>query len=132
MRPATRYRNSEMSFDLLRLKLVFRPAASRIYPKAARILTLAAFLLLIAGGLAAPHVPSGMTGTLRNTNLASLIVWSLWWPLVIIGAVVLGRIWCQICPMELVNSKAARVGRKNAPPAFFGRAGERRLFTPSP
>jgi len=108
-----------MSFDLLERKFVSRLAASRFYPKAARIFTLAAFVLLIAGGLAAPHVSSGMTGTLRNTNLASLIVWSLWWPLVIIGAVVLGRIWCQVCPMEMVNSKAASVGRKKPVPRFL-------------
>ncbi len=108
-----------MRIDLLKIKPFPRLAASRIYPRAARVLTLGAFLLLIAGGLTVPHVPAGMTGTLRNTNLAALVVWSLWWPLVIIGAVVLGRVWCQICPMELVNSRASGIGQKKRVPRFL-------------
>ncbi|MBZ5496273.1 MAG: 4Fe-4S binding protein [Acidobacteriia bacterium] len=105
--------------DLLRIRIFSRLAASRTYPRAARIFTLAAFGLLIAGGLAVPHVSEKMAGTLRNTNLAALIVWSLWWPLVIITASVLGRIWCQICPMELVNSLVSRIGLKKKAPRFF-------------
>ena len=108
-----------MGPDLLKIKLFDRLAASRFYPKAARILTLAAFLLLIAGGLTVPHVSAGMTGTLRNTNLSSLIVWSLWWPLVIAGAVILGRVWCQVCPMELVNTTFSRIGSKKRVPRFL-------------
>jgi len=102
--------------DLLRSRFFGRPASSRLYPLAAQVLTLAAFGLVIAGGLAVPHVPEKLTGVLRNTNLAALVVWSLWWPLVIISASVLGRVWCQICPMELVNSLASRIGlRRKAP-----------------
>jgi len=105
--------------DLLRIRFVSRLTASRAYPRAARIVTLAALGLLIAGGIAAPHVSERMAGTLRNTNLAALIVWSLWWPLVIITAAVLGRIWCQICPMELVNSLVSPFGLRKKAPRFF-------------
>ncbi len=105
--------------DLLSIRLFDRLAASRTYPRVARIVTLVAFLLLIAGGLAAPHVSERMAGTLRNTNLAALIVWSLWWPLVIIAASVLGRIWCQICPMELVNTLVSRISLNKRVPGFF-------------
>ncbi len=105
--------------DLLRVRIFSRLAASGAYPRVARIFTLAAFGLLVAGGLAAPHVSEKMAGLLRNTNLAALIVWSLWWPLVIIAASVLGRIWCQICPMELVNSLTSRIGLKKKAPRFF-------------
>ena len=105
--------------DLLKSRIFGGLAASKFYPLAAQIFTLVIFGLLIAGGLAAPHVSAGMTGTLRNTNLAALIVWSLWWPLVIISASLLGRIWCQICPMELVNSLFSRIGLKRKVPRFF-------------
>jgi len=105
--------------DLLKYRIFGGPAASRSYPLAAQVLTLVCFGLLIAGGLAAPHVSEKMTGTLRNTNLAALIVWSLWWPLVIISAVLLGRVWCQVCPMELVNSLLSRIGLKRKVPRFF-------------
>jgi hypothetical protein len=105
--------------DLLKYRIFGRLAASRSYPLAAQILTLVGFALLIAGGLAAPHVQQKMTGFLRNTNLAALIVWSLWWPLVIISASLLGRVWCQVCPMELVNSLFSRIGLKRRVPRFI-------------
>lgn len=118
--------------DLLKFRVIGRLAASRWYPPAVQLLTLAAFALLIAGGLAAPHVPAKTAGILRHTNLAALIVWSLWWPLVIIGAAFLGRVWCQVCPMELVTSLAGRIGLKRKVPrvllsgwgiaAFYGLA----------
>jgi len=104
--------------DLLKTRLLGGLTASRLYPLAAQIFTLAAFGLLIAGGLAAPHVPARLAGTLRNTNLAALVAWSLWWPLVIIGAVLAGRVWCQVCPMELVNSLFGRIGLKRRVPRF--------------
>ena len=105
--------------DLLKNRVFGGLAASRSYPLIAQVFTLVAFGLLIAGGLAAPHVSEKMTGTLRNTNLAALIVWSLWWPLVIISASLLGRVWCQVCPMELINSLFSRIGLKRKVPRFF-------------
>jgi len=105
--------------DLLKYRAFNRLAASRSYPIAVQTFTLAAFGLLIAGGLAAPHVEQKMAGVLRHTNLAALIVWSLWWPLVIISAVLVGRVWCQVCPMELVNSLVSRIGLKRKVPPFM-------------
>jgi hypothetical protein len=105
--------------DLLKFRFFGKLAASRLYPLAGQILTLVCFGLLIVGGLAAPHVSEKLTGTLRNTNLAALIVWSLWWPLVIISASLMGRVWCQVCPMELVNSLFSRIGLKRGVPRFL-------------
>jgi len=108
-----------MGRDFLRSGFIARLAASPRFPSAARLFTLAAFLLLIAGGLAVPHVSPGLTGILRNTSLASLVVWSLWWPLVIMSAAVLGRVWCTVCPMEMVASACSRIGLKKRIPRFL-------------
>jgi hypothetical protein len=105
--------------DLLKGRIYGSMAASRSYPLVAQIVTLVAFGLLVAGGLAVPHVPAKMTGILRNTNLAALIVWSLWWPLVILSAALMGRVWCQVCPMELINSLFSRIGLRRKAPRFF-------------
>jgi len=105
--------------DLLRVKVIGALAASKTYPLAVRILTLVCFILLIAGGLAAPSVSAKLAGILRDTNLASLIVWSLWWPLVIISSVLFGRVWCQVCPMEFINSLSSRIGLRRRVPAFI-------------
>ncbi len=102
--------------NLLKYRIVGGPAASRFYPLAAQVIVLLCFVLVIAGGLAAPRVSPAMAGTLRNTNLAALVAWSLWWPLVIISAVLFGRVWCQVCPMELVNFLVSRIGLKRAAP----------------
>ncbi len=105
--------------DLLRLKSLDRLAASRFYPMTIQAFLLLCFALVIAGGLAAPHVSARIAGTLRNTNLAALIVWSLWWPLVIITAVLFTRVWCQVCPMELINSLLSRIGLKRKVPRLL-------------
>ena len=88
------------------------------FPLAFQLLTLAVFILLIAGGLAANTDDMVFAKVLRNTNLANLIVWSYWWPLLILSAVFFGRVWCMVCPMELVTSLAAKVGLKRKPPAL--------------
>lgn len=105
--------------DLLKWRLFRKLALSPSYPIAIQIFTLFVFLLLIAGGLAAPAVEHKLAGTLRHTNLAALIVWSLWWPLVIISATLFGRVWCQICPMELVNSFFSTIGLRKKVPKFM-------------
>jgi len=48
---------------------------------------------------------------LRKTNLATLTVWGLWWPAMIALALAAGRLWCAVCPMELVNRLALVAGR---------------------
>ena len=77
------------------------------------------FVILIAGGLAANTNDMAFAKVLRNTNLANLIVWSYWWPLIILSAVFFGRVWCMVCPMELLTSLAAKVGLRRKPPDFF-------------
>jgi len=80
---------------------------------------LVAFVLLIAGGLSANTADMAFAKVLRNTNVANLIVWSYWWPLLIVLAVLLGRVWCMVCPMELVTSLAARIGLRRRAPALL-------------
>jgi ferredoxin len=41
--------------------------------------------------------------TFRKTNLTTLIVWGLWWPAMIAVVLVCGRVWCTVCPLELLN-----------------------------
>ena len=92
---------------------------SSFFPLALQLLTLAAFVLLIVGGLAADTDDMKFAKELRNTNLANLIVWSYWWPLIVLSAIFFGRVWCMVCPMELVASIAGRIGLKRSPPALL-------------
>ncbi len=89
------------------------------FPLVFQLLTLGVFILLIMGGLAANTDDMAFAKVLRNTNMANLMVWSYWWPLIILSAIFLGRVWCMVCPMELVTSLAAKVGLKRKPPALL-------------
>ncbi len=89
------------------------------FPLGFQLITLAGFILLVAGGFTANTHDPAFAKILRNTNPANLIVWSYWWPLIILSAVFWGRVWCMICPVELITSLASRFGFKKQPPAFL-------------
>ncbi|MBI5689166.1 MAG: hypothetical protein HZC55_03650 [Verrucomicrobia bacterium] len=60
--------------------------------------------------------PAGVNDKLyARSNLVTLVVWGIWWPLMVWGAFWLGRAWCLVCPLELVNNlgerAASRTGR---------------------
>ena len=83
---------------------------ARAFPMIPQMLFLLAFVLAIAGAWGVDATDAKVLKELRNTNLANLAVWSFWFPLVIASAVLFGRLWCMVCPMELVTSWSARVG----------------------
>ncbi len=73
------------------------------------------FVLLIYGSIGITTSDRDFALVLRNTNLANLIVWSYWWPMIIATAIIFGRYWCSICPMELITSLFGKIGlRKKA------------------
>lgn len=56
--------------------------------------------------------PAGVNDKLyAKTNIVNLLIWGLWWPVMIWVAVFLGRVWCMICPLELVSNLAERAAR---------------------
>ena len=68
----------------------------------------------------------GGTGTGSVTN-TTLVVWGLWWPGMIVLAITFGRVWCTVCPMELVHragdALARRLGYRRARLSPWLRAG---------
>ena len=60
------------------------------FPLVLQLLTLAGFVLLIVDGWAANTDDMAFAAMLRNTNLANLMVWSYWWPLIILSAILSG------------------------------------------
>jgi len=80
-----------------------------------QFLTLLVFVLLIYGSIGITTNDPDFAKVLRNTNLSNLIVWSYWWPMIIVSAILFGRFWCSICPMELVTSFFGKLGLRNKP-----------------
>lgn len=72
--------------------------------------TLLIFITLVLGAFQITSTDKEFALILRNTNLSNLIVWSYWWPFIIISSVFIGRIWCAICPMQLLSSIFSKWG----------------------
>jgi len=82
----------------------------RYFISTLQFLALLVFVMLIYGSIGITTQDASFAKILRNTNLANLIVWSYWWPMIIVSAIFFGRYWCTICPMELVTSFFAKLG----------------------
>ncbi|MBI4556127.1 MAG: 4Fe-4S binding protein [Candidatus Hydrogenedentes bacterium] len=72
--------------------------------------TLLCFVGLMVFGLAL-SAPNGVDAKLyAKSNLVNLLIWGLWWPAMVWTAVLVGRVWCAVCPLELVANFSERLG----------------------
>jgi len=106
-------KGSRVRFDLIASRPVRAIVKSRLFP-----VILQAGMLVLVGLLALNGLGlgSGMSSeelmTFRKTNLTTLVVWGLWWPGMIAVALVFGRAWCTVCPLELVNRAGDAIARQ--------------------
>jgi polyferredoxin len=84
-----------------------------------KLTVLIVFLLLMIIGLSAHSSDAALLKQLRNTNLANLLVWSYWWPTIIILSILFGRVWCMVCPIELLTSISSKLGLRKKRPQFI-------------
>jgi transcriptional regulator with AAA-type ATPase domain/polyferredoxin len=86
--------------NVLRLGLIRRLLESPLFPRALQYLAVA--VLAACVGLA-------LFGPLNSRNNPALVViWSLWWPGLVLSIVFLGRFFCAVCPMGAVGSLLQR------------------------
>lgn len=89
--------------DLLRFVSLRAFLKSRWYPGALQYPLLA--LLAVALGFA-------FFGTIRpGRNFATVTLWTLWWPLLPLSYLLLGRLWCGVCPIAKVGDLVQRLLR---------------------
>jgi len=101
------------------LILLNKTLQSSFFPVTLKYISLVIFILLLLAGFSATPTDEAFLMQLRNTNAGNLIVWSYWWPAIVLLAIFFGRIWCMVCPVEVVTSLAARVGLKRNRPAWL-------------
>lgn len=102
--------------DLLRLPLARRIARSPLYPKVIQWIVLAVFVLVGYELIVGPEEAHG--------NLGTALMWVLWWPLIPITFVLLGRTWCAVCPFATIHDWVQRiVGLNRQVPAFLKKYG---------
>lgn len=104
---------SQFTWDFLRWKPIRTIVMSAAFPVALQVFALGMVAWLALNGLGiGVDMKSAELMTLRKTNLTTLVVWGLWWPSMIAVALLFGRAWCTVCPMELVNRLGHAASRK--------------------
>lgn len=93
--------------------------ANRYFPLSLKVISLFVFIGLMIIGFSAHSSDAALLKQLRNTNLANLFVWSYWWPSIIVAAIFFGRIWCMVCPVEIITSFFAKMGFKLKRPKWL-------------
>ena len=104
--------------DLLKIKPLRAIACSRYFPIAPQIFMLLVYAALFAGSVCVSYEPK-IASYIGSTNLASQLVWNIWWPVVLVLAALIGHVWCSVCPLELVNSLAGKIGLKLRAPRIL-------------
>jgi len=92
-------------FNLLRIPFLRDLLNQPLIPVGLRFITVPFILLLIVCTLAGPG----------ENNLANLVVWSIWEPLLIISIFFAGRSWCAYCPLPVIGEYAGRFRKKSLP-----------------
>ncbi len=94
-------RSRSQGFDLLEFRAIRGLIRWSGFPYVFQAAMLVVFVALAVIGWG-QYPPPGVADKLyAKTNLVTLLVWGLWWPAMIWVAVLLGRAWCMICPLEL-------------------------------
>lgn len=105
-----------MSTNLLKSRGVRKILKSHWYPAVFQIITASVFILILFQLLAGPSA--------AHSNFGTALTWVLWWPLVPIVFVFLGRFWCAICPFGTLSDLVQKfVGNQRPVPRFLKKYG---------
>jgi len=102
--------------NLLNNKWINRFLRSRWYPGIIQWPTLIIFMLIMFELILGPEA--------AHDNFGTALTWVLWWPLIPIIFLFLGRFWCAICPFAKINDLVQNfVGNKRPVPKFLKKYG---------
>ncbi len=105
------FQSESNGFNLLRIPLLRKLIEWKGFPYLFQLIMLPVFLVLIFIGWQI-YTPQNINDKLfAKTNVVTLIIWGIWWPLMVWFAVTMGRVWCMICPLELVANVTERISR---------------------
>ncbi len=95
---------SQIRGDILSVQVVRKIIDGPAFPVLLQMVLLGTLIVLMVNGWGIGLTESAQElKTLRKTNLTTLLVWGLWWPGMIALVLMMGKVWCTVCPMELVN-----------------------------
>ncbi len=98
--------------NLMNTPWIARTMRSRLFPGIFQSIIAAGFVLIAFELLVGPSD--------AHANFGTALMWVLWWPLIPIVFVLLGRFWCAICPFATLNDFVQKfTGGHLPPPAFL-------------
>lgn len=102
--------------NLLKNRWIGAFLRSRWYPGIIQWPTLLVFMLIMFELLLGPSV--------AHDNFGTALTWVLWWPIIPILFLFLGRFWCTICPFASINDLVQKFAGNNRPvPKFLKKYG---------
>jgi hypothetical protein len=105
-----------MSANLLTNRTVRSVLKSRWYPGILQAFAAGVFILIVYQLVIGPAS--------AHNNLGTALTWILWWPLIPILFVFLGRFWCTVCPFGTLSDLVQKfVGNKRPVPVFLKKYG---------
>lgn len=108
--------NSSYETDYLKNKNIKKFIQSKWYPLAFQIPVAIVFAFIVFELLVGPTSP--------NHNFGTAMTWILWWPMIPIVFVLLGRFWCTVCPFGTLNDLVQKFVGSNQPvPKFLKKYG---------
>jgi transcriptional regulator with AAA-type ATPase domain/polyferredoxin len=97
--PEGKYTINLLQFD--KIKAFFK---SRQYPLGLQIVTVSVFCAIFLMSFWGSQSP--------DSNIALILVWGMWEPLLFISWFVGARVWCSVCPMGAMNDLLNKIGIK--------------------
>ena len=102
----------KFTINLLQYAPVMKLFKSRLYPRAGILVTAPFIALLIGLGLFGAQEP--------DRNIALILTWGLWEPMLIMSAFFAARMWCSVCPVGALSGLVRRtVGLHLKAPLFI-------------
>lgn len=102
--------------NLLDNKVISSIIKSRLFPGIIQIPVLLVFALIVVELLSGPST--------AGDNFGTAATWVLWWPLIPIIFLLIGRFWCAVCPFATVSDWVQKfVGNKRPVPKFLRKYG---------
>jgi len=102
--------------NLLQIKAIDNLMRSRWFPGIIQWPTLLIFMVIMFQLLLGPES--------AHNNFGTALTWVLWWPLIPIIFLFLGRFWCAICPFATINDLVQKfVGNNRPVPRFLKKYG---------
>lgn len=108
--------SKKSSFDLLSIPIIKKFIKSKWYPGIFQWMVLVFFSVIVfelVAGTVNPH-----------RNFGTTMTWVLWWPIIPILFIAMGRFWCAICPFgKLSDIIRKMVGSERPMPKFLRKYG---------